>query len=205
MRQWTGSALVQVIARRLFNAKPLPEPMQDYSQLDSWKQISVKFESKLSSAKMTAILSRGRWVKLIYYKMSFAHNTHFNQQVLLKFYTEHSNHTALICGKFQKDPSTKIKVMGEQIFARFQFKYIFWWFGFIVKGCWLCTISMRVGQRSTTLMANHIETLKNLAAMLQMIFLNLISWKKMFVFRLKFHWSLFDHQVQLAVSQRWFK
>ena len=27
MRQWTGSALVQVIARRLLGAKPLPKPM----------------------------------------------------------------------------------------------------------------------------------------------------------------------------------
>ena len=27
MRQWTGSALVQVMACRLFGAKPLPEPM----------------------------------------------------------------------------------------------------------------------------------------------------------------------------------
>ena len=34
MRQWTGSALVQVMACRLFGAKPLPEPMLTYRQLD---------------------------------------------------------------------------------------------------------------------------------------------------------------------------
>ena len=46
MRQWTGSSLVQVMACRLFGAKPLPEPMLSYCQLDSWEHISVKFESE---------------------------------------------------------------------------------------------------------------------------------------------------------------
>ena len=44
MRQWTGLSLVHVMACRLFGAKPLPEPMLDYCQLDSWEQVSVKFE-----------------------------------------------------------------------------------------------------------------------------------------------------------------
>ena len=43
--QWTGLALVQVMACRLFGAKPLPEPMLPYCQLDPWEQSSVKFES----------------------------------------------------------------------------------------------------------------------------------------------------------------
>ena len=47
MRQWTGPSLVQVMACRLFGAKPLPEPMLAYCQLDSWEHISVKFESEL--------------------------------------------------------------------------------------------------------------------------------------------------------------
>ena len=46
MRQWTGSSLVQVMACRLFGAKPLTEPMLAYCQLDSWENISVKFESE---------------------------------------------------------------------------------------------------------------------------------------------------------------
>ena len=36
MHQWTGSALVQVMACRLFGAKPLPEPMLTYCQLEFW-------------------------------------------------------------------------------------------------------------------------------------------------------------------------
>ena len=46
MRQWTGSALVQVMACCLFGTKPLPEPMLVYCQLYSWEQISVKFKSE---------------------------------------------------------------------------------------------------------------------------------------------------------------
>ena len=43
MRRWTGPSLVQVMACRLFGAKPLPEPKLANFQLDSWEQISVKF------------------------------------------------------------------------------------------------------------------------------------------------------------------
>ena len=34
MRQWTGSSLVQVMACRLLDAKPIPEPMLTYRKLD---------------------------------------------------------------------------------------------------------------------------------------------------------------------------
>ena len=44
MLQWTGSSLGQVMACRLFSAKPLPEPMLVYCQLDSLEKVSVKFE-----------------------------------------------------------------------------------------------------------------------------------------------------------------
>ena len=69
MCQWIGSSLVQVMACRLLGAKPLPEPMLPYCQLNSWEQISVKFEPefyhfqkmhlKMWSPKIAAILSRG--------------------------------------------------------------------------------------------------------------------------------------------------
>ena len=42
MCRWTGSSLVHAMACRLFGAKPLPEPMLTYCQLDP----SMKFESK---------------------------------------------------------------------------------------------------------------------------------------------------------------
>ena len=45
MCQRTGSALVQVMACRLSSAKPSPEPILTYSQLDPSEQISLKFNS----------------------------------------------------------------------------------------------------------------------------------------------------------------
>ena len=38
MRQWTVPALVQIMACRLIGAKPLPEAMLAYCNLDSWTQ-----------------------------------------------------------------------------------------------------------------------------------------------------------------------
>ena len=46
MRQWIWSALVQILACRLFGAKPLSKPMLVYCQLDPREQSSVKFKSK---------------------------------------------------------------------------------------------------------------------------------------------------------------
>ena len=45
MRQGTGSSLVQIMACRLFGAKPLSKPMLGYCQADRQEEISVKFES----------------------------------------------------------------------------------------------------------------------------------------------------------------
>ena len=46
MHQWIQSALVQIMAWRLFGTKPLSTPMLAYCHLDSWKQISVKFKAE---------------------------------------------------------------------------------------------------------------------------------------------------------------
>ena len=46
MYQWTGSSLVEIMACRLYGAKPLSEPMQQNCRVDPSKQILVKFESK---------------------------------------------------------------------------------------------------------------------------------------------------------------
>ena len=37
------TALVEIMACRLFGAKPLSEPMLEYCQFDPWEQTSVKF------------------------------------------------------------------------------------------------------------------------------------------------------------------
>ena len=46
MHQWIGSALAQIMACRLFGAKPLSKPMLGYCQLDCQEQTSVKMESE---------------------------------------------------------------------------------------------------------------------------------------------------------------
>ena len=71
MRQWTGSALAQIMACRLFGAKPLSKPVLGYCQLQKLQWVSIQ-DSKLFLhenasenivCKIAAILSRGRWVK----------------------------------------------------------------------------------------------------------------------------------------------
>ena len=47
MHQWTGLLLVQVMACRLFGAKPTTELILLYRYLDSWDHVSVKFEFEL--------------------------------------------------------------------------------------------------------------------------------------------------------------
>ena len=42
MRQWIGYTLVPVIICHLFGAKPIPESLLAYCQLDPWEQISMK-------------------------------------------------------------------------------------------------------------------------------------------------------------------
>ena len=43
MRQRIGLALVQMMACRLFGAKPSSKPTLDYCQMEPYKQTSVKF------------------------------------------------------------------------------------------------------------------------------------------------------------------
>ena len=45
--RWTESSLVQVMACRLFRAKPLPEPMLVYCQLDPWEHVSWNLNRSL--------------------------------------------------------------------------------------------------------------------------------------------------------------
>ena len=76
--------MVQVRACRLVGAKPLQKPFLAYCQLDSWEQISVKFESEFNHFRSRKwfenvvcqygshfSLSRGRWVK-----SDLDHSTH---------------------------------------------------------------------------------------------------------------------------------
>ena len=73
MHQWIKSVLVQIMACRLFGAKPLSEPMLGYCQLNPLNKIQWIFNrntnlfihenaSQNIVCQKAAILSRGRWV-----------------------------------------------------------------------------------------------------------------------------------------------
>ena len=77
MRRWNRQALVQVIACRLFHAKPLPEPMVTCYQLDEWEETTVKSESKFKTSHSWKCFSKcrlrnggyfvsGRWVNVFH-------------------------------------------------------------------------------------------------------------------------------------------
>ena len=46
----------------------------------------------------------------------------FSYVIILKFCTEHSSDTAVLCAKFQIDWTTVMDVMDNQDFFRFEFK-----------------------------------------------------------------------------------
>ena len=60
MHRWTESALVQVMACRLFGAKPLSEPMPAYLWFDHLEQTSVQFESKYKIFHLRKCIWKGR-------------------------------------------------------------------------------------------------------------------------------------------------
>ena len=75
MRQWIGSALVQIMACRLFGAKPLSNPIWFIVNWALRSRLQWKFNQnkkliihEIASAsvvcEMAAILSRGRWDKM---------------------------------------------------------------------------------------------------------------------------------------------
>ena len=76
MHQWIRSALIQVMACRLFGAKALSKPMLGYCQLDPYEQKNSEILIKIQNfsfiknasehiiCEMAAILSRWRLVKL---------------------------------------------------------------------------------------------------------------------------------------------
>ena len=45
MRRQSRTSLIQIMACRLFDTKPISEPMLEYCQLDHWEQTLVKFYS----------------------------------------------------------------------------------------------------------------------------------------------------------------
>ena len=77
MPQSIGSALVQIMACRLFGAKPLSKSMLHYCQMDPSEQTTVKFSSKFQIFHLRKCIwiyrlwngghfVQGRWVNLLW-------------------------------------------------------------------------------------------------------------------------------------------
>ena len=84
MCQWTVSALVQIMACRLFDAKPSPEPMPTYCQLDFRNKLqwNLNQNAKLFIQEMHLKMWSARWL-LLCTGRSFNNNTVHDSQLAL--------------------------------------------------------------------------------------------------------------------------
>ena len=87
--QWNESALVQIMACRLFGAKPLSKPMLGDCQLDTYVQTWMQFYSKYKTfhspkciwkycLRNDGYYVRGRWVKIFFSHWPTIDGCHFN-------------------------------------------------------------------------------------------------------------------------------
>ena len=169
MCRWTGSALVQIMACRLFGAKPLPEPIMTSSQLDALQQTWVKFKTKhktLHSWKciwkcrlesvnlLTAFCPGGRWVnKFVSGHFNWHHITYLTLlsiKVWCHYYLNHYwSHRACVVHSFTfvtgiSYLETKIRI--TKIFLMITIKYI----STSLKGCGITTQSIGIIWQSFT-------------------------------------------------------
>ena len=107
MRQWVKSSLVQVMACRLFDDQPLPEPMPKpmltYCQLYPQEQISMTSESKYQLKVSSAILSRCQYVKSWVMRHLQCSGLKSTQPLTINVCTPHDSVTVVTCAKFRSD------------------------------------------------------------------------------------------------------
>ena len=153
------------------------------------------------------------------HKISFTHNSHCNQQILLEFCTEHDSHTAVLCAKFQNDSSTEKKSCRQMTFCEISVKdgfrrdlYIVTSQSFYQQGrfiwflwpphswttCWSLWSCFVWGSLSH----QHIGVKNKMANILQTTFCIIFSWMRIKVNCFEFHQNLFLW-VHLMISQQW--
>ena len=74
MCQWVGSTLFQIMAFRLFGAKPLSKPMLDYCWLDTWNKFQLTFYQNATPFihKMHMKASSAKWRPLFNGEMGWS-------------------------------------------------------------------------------------------------------------------------------------
>ena len=60
-------------------------------------------------------------LKLNFCHILFSHHSFISCQIVFKFCTKHGSDTAMLCAKFQNKLKSKIDVMNEQVFVKFEF------------------------------------------------------------------------------------
>ena len=164
MGRWTGSALVQVMACRLFGTKPLPEPMLNYYQFNPQQQTSAKLEPKYILfidenalenvvCEMAVILYWEIWVNVIH--------------------PMYGKTPTQIISQYTWNGHTVPKMDGHDTSINQSIAYILRTEH--IKHPWISLFRL----------------LDKMAAIPQTIFSGAFSWMKCFLFWLKFHWSLF--------------
>ena len=87
------------MACRMFGAKPLPEPMLVYCQLESWQQVSVKFESEFYHFHSRKCIWKFQW-NLNQHSIIFIQKMHL--KISVKFESEFYHfHSRKCIWKFQ--------------------------------------------------------------------------------------------------------
>ena len=93
MRQWIGSALVQIVACRLFGAKPLSKPTLVYCLMDHqwnfYQNTNIFIHENASEnivCEMVVILSRGRLDKLANRAYCTHRDTHTHTHIYIYIY-----------------------------------------------------------------------------------------------------------------------
>ena len=189
MLQWIGSALVQVMACRLFGAKSTPEPMLAYCKLDLEEQTSMNFESKYKTFYSWKCI----------WKCRLRNGGHFVQGRSFRWVLN-------------------LSLVSLTAWCRAGDKPLYfnqWWPQLIGSFIWVTKLRWLKSLKSLGAWYSHLlgfEGMKcvlclsmdKMAAISQMIFSDAFSWMKNFVFWLKFYWCLFL-RVQLTIVQHWFR
>ena len=147
MRQWSGSLMAQGMACRLCGVKPLPEPMLAGFQLDTRENnlsfSFTKIQLKMPSAKMAAILSRGRDELMLAYE--YSRLTRWAPHLLMTGF-----HVSPACWKMNCWPRELYKCLSLQ---KCIYKYA-------LRKCIKCSIYISINFRNTNPENALINTLQ---------------------------------------------
>ena len=131
MRQWIGSALVHIMACRLFGTKPLSKPLPVFVNWSLGIKLQWKFNPntkifihenpfKNVVCERAAIVSRGRWVNSVtYWPSNLCPNTYFSQHSSVHFIdTRNSLQTFESCMQYTKNMQVTTNIRSQCVLIK---------------------------------------------------------------------------------------